>query len=126
MSRSLASVRSITDAEASVVERALLLAATDPSANAFSVEVRSLQVVGQCGCGCASIDFRIPAQGQIARIVADGVAKAPNGEHLGVIVWALDDELSGLEVYSYSEAPAPLPTLASVSSYENASDSNAA
>lgn len=118
MSRPLVSVRPITDAEASVVERALAVAAVDELASTLAVTVRSLQVVGRCSCGCASIDFRIPTRGQIARIVADAVAEASDGEPLSFIIWALDNELSGLEVLSYSGNPAPLPVLASISSYK--------
>jgi hypothetical protein len=123
MPRPLVTVRPISDAEAAVLERALAIAATDESAPAMMGQVRSLQVVGRCGCGCASVDFRSLAKGQIARIVADAMATAPNGESLGLIVWALDNELSALEVYSYSDDPAPLPEVASIVGYDG---SNAA
>ena len=117
MSGPMVAVRSISDSEAAVIERALAVAATDESAQDLIGLVRSLRVVGRCECGCASVDFRVPAQGQVARIVADAVAKAPDGEHLGLIVWALDKHLSGLEVHSYSDRPAPLPVVTSISSY---------
>jgi hypothetical protein len=126
MSRPLVTVRPISEAEAHVVERTLAVAATDPSASDLIRQVRSLQVVGRCGCGCASVDFRMPARGQIASIVADAIAKAPDGEHLGLIVWALDNELSGLEVYSYSDNPAPLPVIASICGYDGTGSANAA
>jgi len=106
--------RPISDVEAAVVERALAVGATDKSAPVAGLLVRSLQVIGRCACGCASVDFRLPARGQVARIVADAVAKAPDGEDLGVIVWALEDQLSGLEVYSHSDNPAPLPVVESI------------
>ena len=126
MSRPLATVRSISDSEVAVIERALAVAATDESAQDLIGLVRSLQVVGRCGCGCASVDFRVPAQGQVARIVADAMAKAPDGEHLGLIVWALDNHLSGLEIYSYSDRPASLPVVATISSYGSGSGADAA
>ena len=126
MSRSPIAVRSISDAEAAVVERALSVAATDTSAKALIPQVHTLQVVGRCECGCASIDFRMPAQGQIARIVADAVAQAADGDRLGVIVWALDEHLSGLEIYSCSDRPAPLPVVASIVGYDSSGDTNAA
>lgn len=119
MSRPLVTVRSISDSEVAIIERALAVTATDESAQDLIGLVRSLQVVGRCECGCASVDFRVPAQGQVARIVADAVAKAPDGEHLGLIVWALDDHLSGLEVYSYSDRPASLPVVTSISNYRS-------
>jgi hypothetical protein len=119
-------VRPISEAEVRVVERALAVAATHPSASDLIGQVRSLQVVGRCGCGCASVDFQIPARGQIASIVADAIAKAPDGEQLGLIVWALDSELSGLEVYSYSDSPAPLPVINSICGYDGTGSADAA
>jgi hypothetical protein len=126
MSRSLMTVRPISDAEAAVVERSLVVAATDETAPALSLSVRGLQVVGRCECGCASVDFCRPAPGQVAHIVADAVAKAPNGEDLGLIIWALNGHLSGLEVYSYSDNPAPLPVVASISGYGSTGNTDAA
>ena len=126
MSRSLMSVRPISEAEAAVVERALAVAATDESAPALSRSVRALQVVGRCDCGCASVDFCRPAPGEIAHMVADAVAKAPNGEGLGLIIWALNGHLSGLEVYSYSDNPASLPVVASISGCGSTGNTDAA
>ena len=120
MPRSQINVRSISEAEALVLERALALAAVDPSAADLLSQVRTLQVIGRCGCGCASVDFQRPAPGQLPSIVADAVAKGPNGEHMGLIVWALEDRVSGLEVYNFSEDSAPLPVLDSICSYESA------
>jgi hypothetical protein len=126
MSRPLVAVRKISQAEAAVVERTLTVAATVPSASVLIDQVPTLQVVGRCECGCVSIDFLLPPRGQIASIVADAVAEASDGEHLGVIVWALDNVLSGLEIYSYSERPAPLPVLASICGYDGAGSADAA
>jgi len=122
MSRSPMTVRPISEAEVAVVERALAVAATDESAAALSSSLGALQVIGRCKCGCASVDFRTPEPGQIAHMVADAVAKAPNGEDLGLIIWALNGRLSGLEVYSYSDNPAPLPAVASISGYGSNTD----
>jgi hypothetical protein len=119
-------VRPISEAEAAVVERALAVAATDDSAPALSASLRTLQVVGRCECGCASVDFCKPSSGHVAQIVADAVAKAPNGEDLGVLVFALNGRLSGLEVYSYSDNPAPLPVVASITGYDGSGTSDAA
>jgi hypothetical protein len=126
MSRSLVTVRKIFDTEACVVERALTVAATDPSSIDLIAQVPLLQVIGQCGCGCSSIDFLVPAPGQTARIVADAIGKAQDGEDLGLIVWALDGQLSGLEVYSYSDRPAPLPIVASICGYDGKGSADAA
>jgi hypothetical protein len=126
MSRPLVAVRPISGAEAQVIERTLSVAATTFTTSELIAQVHSLRVVGRCECGCASVDFRLPAKGQIASIVADAVGKAPDGERLGVIIWALDSELSGLEVYSYSETPATLPVVGSIQGYDGAGSADAA
>lgn len=82
--------------------------------------------MGRCSCGCASIDFLHSAQGQKARIVADADATAASGEYVGVLIWAIDDQLSGLEFYSYSDTPAQLPALTSISAHENVRAGDAA
>lgn len=122
MPRSSVTVRAISDAEAAVVERALAVAATDASAEGLVEQVRALQVIGHCDCGCASVDFCRLAPGQMPRIVADAVAESPDGEGVGLIVWALDNQLSGLEVYSDSDRPAPLPVVGSISCCKPDSD----
>ncbi len=109
-----------------MVRRALAVAATDSSAMDFASQIGALQVVGRCGCGCASVDFRVPVRGWTARVVAEAAAKAPGGESLGLIVWALEGELSGLEVYTYSEDPAPLPLVESICSHDEAVEDDAA
>ena len=115
MPNSLKTARNISDAEAAVVERALEVSPTDDSASKLHSMVRSLQIISRCKCGCASIDFCSAMPGQVSRIVAEAAGIGPAGEDLGLIVWALDGTLSSLEVYSYSEHPAPLPVVASIS-----------
>lgn len=126
MPRSPVTVRAISDAEADVIERVLAVAATDASVEGLIEQVRALQVIGRCDCGCASVEFCRPAPGQMPRIVADVVAESPDGEGVGLIVWALDNHLSGLEVYSDSDRPAPLPVVGSISCCNPDSDTRAA
>lgn len=114
MPRPLVAVRKISDAESAVLERVLTIAATDDASIALSKQARTVQVIGRCDCGCASVDFLTPERGQSARIVGNADANAPNGEYVGILVWAIDSELSGLEFYSHSDNPAPLPVLASI------------
>jgi hypothetical protein len=59
----------------------------------------------------------MPKQGEASYIVADAIATAPNGEEIGLFIWALGDRLSGLELYSYSDNPAPLPLVSSISGH---------
>jgi len=120
MARAPIAVRAITDDELAVLERALAVAATEEGAPHLAMQARSLQVVGRCECGCASVDFLASPPGKTPRVVADAVAKSPTGEDLGVIVWAHEGSLVGLEVYSYGDTPAPLPVVAPISSYGGA------
>jgi|JI10StandDraft_1071094.scaffolds.fasta_scaffold67836_7 hypothetical protein len=114
MDRSLVAVRAISPDEAAVVERALAVAGSVPE---LAASIESLQVVGHCGCGCASVDFSVLPQGQVPSIVADAIGTSATGEELGVIIWANAGQLHSLEVYSYGDTPAPLPVVASISSY---------
>jgi hypothetical protein len=126
MSRTSESARPISDGEAAVVQRALEVAGTEDATPGLVEQISQLRVVGRCGCGCASVDFRNPMQGQKAVIVADAVASSPNGEDVGLLVWALDGHLSGLEVYSYSDFPASLPVLESICCYQGTRGTDAA
>ena len=64
-----------------------------------------MEVVGQCGCGCPSIDLaskgaaRQPVAG--SRIVARAEARTPAGVPVGVILWARNGTLTGLEVHPW-------------------------
>jgi hypothetical protein len=118
MSRLLPTVRPLSDAEALVLKRTLLVGATDQDALGLIDQIPMLQVVDHCRCGCASIDFQLYEEGTIPSVVADAMGKGPDGEDLGLIVFALDKQLFGLEVYNYSDNPAPLPTLESVIGYD--------
>ena len=114
------SARPISETEAAVIERALAVASIDESSATLSRSVRSLTVISRCACGCATVDFLMPTQDLVPRIVTDAVAMSPSGEDLGLIVFAIDNEISCLELYSYSDNPAPLPVLDSISGYDNA------
>jgi hypothetical protein len=126
MSRTSESARPISDAEAAVVQRALEVAGTENATPSLAEQISQLRVVGRCGCGCASVDFRNPMHGQRAVIVADAVASMPDGEDIGLFVWALDGQLSSLEVYSYSDHPASLPVPESISCYQGTRGTDAA
>jgi len=126
MSRASESARPISGIEAAVIQRALEAAATDPSALELASQISQLRVIGGCGCGCASVEFRQPTQGQSAVIVADAEATTHSGEQIGLLVWAIEGQLSGLEVYSYSDAPAPLPDPESIGRYQGSGSTDAA
>jgi hypothetical protein len=115
MPRSFVAVRKISEAESAVLVRSLSVAAIDDIAQTLIKQVHALQIVGCCGCGCASVDFLHPTQGQKASVIADADATTALGEYIGILVWAIDNKLSGLELYSYSDTPAQLPVLDSIS-----------
>jgi hypothetical protein len=100
--------------EQRVIKRALEAAG---SANLARLrgQISGLRIVARCECGCASVKFAASPGIPRAHVVADALAKTTAGNTVGVMVWATDDELTGLEVYSMS-APndASLPTPDSV------------
>jgi len=94
-----ASQRPASPAEIAVVEAALAIAPISHRASFLRRSVHALRVQAACDCGCASVDFEIPPEPGSCRLVADGVGRTPTGGRVGVLVWALDDRVSGLEVY---------------------------
>lgn len=100
--------------EAAVIARVMDLAGHGEAPQRHSLD--RLLVVGYCDCGCASVDFAVPAANEVPAapwIHAQG--KSPSGEDLGIILWTNGDDLSSLELVSYSDEPAPLPLLSSIS-----------
>ncbi len=80
----------------------------------------SLVVVSECSCGCASIDFGgDPPGGPRSALVADAVAKHPDGSMLGLMVWGHPDQITALELYDddASGGNKRLPDPASVRSF---------
>lgn len=59
-----------------------------------------LRAIGQCGCGCDSIDFVPHDPSHMSLPVGDGVGQTPAGGQVGVIVWGRPDAITGLEIYS--------------------------
>lgn len=97
MARTIAP-RRIAPAEAAVIREALDRAPTTSPLTGL-VAIEDLQVVGQCECGCDSIDF-IPADTELhSHPVADGTGTTPAGGTVGIIVWGTDDAITSLEVY---------------------------
>ena len=94
--------RQLSDAELELIEA--LLGAAGTGAGRFLGQLAKIQVVGGCSCGCPSIDLAVvdgkrngPA---VPVIVAD--AESPEGVPVGVILWARDKVLSGLEVHPWN------------------------
>lgn len=110
----LTAVRKLSAEERTVLERALQLApALGPDTPSLN-QLDSLQVVGKCSCGCASLVFEHPKPGQTPEVVADGIGDTGSGERVGVIVFALDGRIQSLDIVGYAESPASLPLPMSV------------
>jgi hypothetical protein len=115
MARASQSPRLITEAEAAVIERALT--AEGLGTDSMLASVRSLFVVDRCGCGCASVDFAVPSSNTQPTVpLVDATGKSPSGEDLGIIIWTSAGSISGLEVFGYTDEPAPLPVVSSIKS----------
>ncbi len=91
--------RLIRQDEAEVVRAALERAKVADISEGATHTISSLQVVSRCECGCASIDFKLPASDKRSTLLADGTARTPRGGAVGVIVWGRGDAISGLEIY---------------------------
>jgi hypothetical protein len=115
MAKSPIAVRPISATEQAVLMRAVEKArCSDIKAPPDLAQVPSLQVIGRCECGCASVDFAHLSAGEIAELVADAIAETPAGERVGVLVWASQGRYTGLEIVGFSDGPAPLPAVETV------------
>tara|TARA_R110000868_G_scaffold304437_9_gene565105 strand:+ start:16696 stop:17064 length:369 start_codon:yes stop_codon:yes gene_type:complete len=61
-------------------------------------QVNKLRVAGYCNCGCASIDFLKECSSM--NIISDYLFKDENNKETGIFLFAEDDKLAGLELYS--------------------------
>ena len=113
MASHLVPVRSISELEASVIERALSVASTSDDRDALLNQVRSLKVVSRCTCGCDSVGFHT-ATGEGGRMVADAAGETQDGVLTGILIWAHGEDLAELELYNFTEYPASLPLPSSI------------
>jgi len=95
----------------------------EPSAAQLLPQVTDARVISACPCGCASVDFAI---GGIAPPVTEGLQiqsdyfwEDEEGRNFGVFVFARNDQLGGLEVWSVDgqATPAKLPPIDRLKSY---------
>ena len=108
--------RPLSELERALVSR--LLAFVAPDADGLTSQIPFLQVVGGCGCGCASVDFQAEAEaiaagdaGAASRVASEAFGTTPSGIDVGLLLWARDDRLSGLEVYALDNATHELPLM---------------
>ena len=81
-------------------------------ARPFLQQLPRAHVVARCPCGCASVDFAIDGQrassGSGLDILSDYQWRGSQGELFGVFVFAREDLLSGLEVWSIDGQSTPV------------------
>ena len=65
------------------------------------------QVVGECGCGCASVSFVEDKQG--AGLVRDATGRTAGGIDVGVLLFAKDGVAAELEIYMIGVDTPDLP-----------------
>lgn len=114
MGRSPIAVRAISPEERAVMLRAVQVGAVEGESVPSLDHLDSLQVVGKCECGCASVNFRHLRPGQFPSVVADATGETPTGERVTVLVFASEGQFTSLEIVSYSDDPAPLPVPSTV------------
>ena len=106
--------------EAAVIRATLEHAPMMPDISRFVGGIDQLHAVSKCGCGCDSVDFAEKNPSQPSRIVADGIGVTPKGGQVGVMVWATDDSITGLEIYDLGagDSDTKLPVPQSIHSWE--------
>ncbi len=108
----------ISDEQRRIVLR--LLQQIGPAGDAYRAQLDGASVVPGCGCGCPSFDFEAVGGSPAppphpTRLLADGYAESRHGHDLGLILWAEEGRLRGLEVYGYEDIePFDLPALDTV------------
>lgn len=112
--------RPLTEAEAAVIAAAIARAPVGEPGPAGNYLTANLRVVGRCECGCDSVFFTTEDWASDQHRIADGLGYTEDGEEIGVLVWAGSRGLVHLELYSYTERPAPLPMPVSVCPFEAA------
>lgn len=110
--------RAISPNEAKVVQWLLDHALVDVTAYRLR-PVEQLRVVGGCGCGCASLDFKPLEQLSGKKMLADELAIYPDGQRAGLILWGHEGEIVMLEVYDcHPGSSHRFPDLANLCSWD--------
>lgn len=110
----LSQPREITPTESAVILRML---DSQPSelGESLRASVTQLRVVAVCDCGCDTVEFEGCDWSNPPRVVADARGVMPNGNQVGVIVFADGTAIRSLEVYSLDGETPRLPLLESLS-----------
>jgi hypothetical protein len=95
-----------------------------PNPKLYIEQLDNLQVVGQCDCGCPTIDLGLKdhknISSEITEILIEADGHSPEGIPVGIILWTKAGYLSELEVYPLEEANKfGLPASDSLTNYGN-------
>ena len=100
----IAEDRSLSSEEAALVRWLLEHGIPGTDAACFLPQLEQARVVSRCPCGCASIDFsiarKIPVSAAPLQILSDYVWEDATGAKFGVFVFAKEQLLAGMEVWS--------------------------
>ncbi|MDP3212971.1 MAG: hypothetical protein Q8S73_02620 [Deltaproteobacteria bacterium] len=91
--------RAIAIEELNVVAWLLANAAMVDVSNLRADSLQGARVIAGCDCGCASIDFVRAGEIVDSSIAADALTFWPDGSRGGVILWAGQDRILGIELY---------------------------
>ena len=116
--------RSISQEEIAVI--GWLLEHGEPDAKVYGKSVEKLTVVARCICGCPTVYFEIegnPHSRKGEQIISDHLGTV-DGQDVGVMLFALHNQLSSLEVYSQagSDKSFGLPKVTDLYSFDEVSD----
>ena len=87
-----------------------------PNAKQYLAQLKDIKVVSQCSCGCASINFSVKGKMPMTSpmdTISDYSYYSENNNLMGVFIFARDNILAGLEVWSIDgeETPIKLPSI---------------
>ena len=114
----LSQSRKITTAETAVILR-LFDSRLTKRCEQLRPFVSALQVVAVGDCGCDTVEFDGCNWADPPSVVAEGQGVMPNGHPVGVIVFADDEAIRCLEVYSMDGDVPRLPVPESLSAYSD-------
>lgn len=81
-------------------------------AREFLPQVDQVRLVSRCGCGCASLNFEIGGKGWPSRggmqILSDHQWRDPEGRLFGIFLYAKENTLAGIDVYSVDGLAVPI------------------
>jgi hypothetical protein len=98
--------RALTGREAETLE--FMLSASIPGRDSLREQAAEARVVGQCSCGCATIDFGIPAESPAAAEghavpLVETRARDMDEHPVQLLLFVRDGRLSSLEIVWYDE-----------------------